>query len=138
MITYALDSNTVSYLLRGEGKVDEHFQQEIADGNMYAIPLIVFYEVRRWLLYKQNRPLRTLSEDFNALFGNVYSKSMMPIEVWEKAVDIHISLRQKGQLIGDADITIAAYCIVNDYTLVTSNTKDFIRIDGLKFVDWKD
>lgn len=37
----------------------------------------------------------------------------------------------------DSDILIAAYCIVNDYTLVTDNTSDFERIEGLKFVNWK-
>jgi tRNA(fMet)-specific endonuclease VapC len=41
-------------------------------------------------------------------------------------------------VIGDADILIAAYCLVNDYTLVTNNTNDFNRIDGLKLVNWKD
>ena len=37
----------------------------------------------------------------------------------------------------DGDIFIAAQCIVNDYTLVTDNTGDFERINGLKTVNWK-
>jgi len=48
-------------------------------------------------------------------------------------------LEERGLPVGnkDADIFIAAHCIVNDYTLVTDNTGDFERIDGLKFVNWK-
>ena len=65
-------------------------------------------------------------------------KAEMPSDVWEKAADIYIALKQNGQIIGDADILIAAYCLVNDYTLVTNNTNDFNRVDGLKLVNWKD
>ena len=40
---YALDTNTISYLLRGEGNVEKYFQQEIIQsGNFYVIPFIVF------------------------------------------------------------------------------------------------
>ena len=61
--------------------------------------------------------------------------SEMPIEIYEKSADIYIALKQKGQLIGDSDILIAAYCLINDYTLVTRNSRDFKRIDGLKSVN---
>lgn len=49
-----------------------------------------------------------------------------------------MQLQRNEQLIKDADILIASYCIVNDYTLVTRNAKDFERVDGLKFVNWYD
>jgi len=36
---YALDTNTLSYILRGEGNADANFQREISElGNMYVIP----------------------------------------------------------------------------------------------------
>jgi predicted nucleic acid-binding protein len=42
------------------------------------------------------------------------------------------------QLGSDADIFIAAHCIINGYTLVTDNTSDFQRIGcGIKIVNWK-
>jgi predicted nucleic acid-binding protein len=53
---YALDANTISYLLRGEGAVDSHFEQELIKAdNLYVVPYIVVYEVRRWL---RDRPTR--------------------------------------------------------------------------------
>jgi tRNA(fMet)-specific endonuclease VapC len=134
---YALDSNTVSYFLRGEGKVRNYFKHEIVEaGNHYRIPFIVAYEIKRWLLYKPNKINTAFNLEFTALFHNVQDKAEMPLSVWEKAVDIYILLQEKGQLIGDADILIAAYSLVNDCTLVTRNAKDFGRINGLNTVDW--
>jgi len=51
---------------------------------------------------------------------------------------IKADLVEKGTPIGDkdADIFIAAYCMNNDYTLVTDNISDFKRIDGLNYVNW--
>jgi predicted nucleic acid-binding protein len=80
--------------------------------------------------------IQVFAQEFDALFQTVKSKAEMPMDVWDKAADIYIALKQKGQLIKDADILIAAYCMVNDYTLVTRNKDDFKRIDGLVFVDW--
>ena len=137
MTTYALDTNTVSYFLRGEGNVDNYFEQEIIQfDNLYVIPFIVVYEIKRWLFDKPNCPLKIFAQEFNNLFHPVQDKAEMPADVWDKAADIYITLKQKGQLIGDVDILIAAYCLMNDYTLVTSNMKDFERIDGLQLVNW--
>jgi len=134
---YSLDTNMISYYLRGEGRVNEHFQHEIVkNGNVYAISYFCAYEIQRWLNYKPTRITRSYAAQFDILFQNVYELADMPAPVWEKAVEIHIILQSKGQLIGDADILIASYCIVNDYTLVTHNISDFERIDGLKFVNW--
>jgi len=136
-VIYALDANTISYFLRGEGNVDTHFQQSIVkDGNLYAIPFIVVYEVRRWLRYNPTHTIRAFGRQFDALFKNVMSEADMSYDVWEKATDIYITLKRTGNLIGDADILIAAYCLVNGYTLVTSNINDFKRIGGLKLIDW--
>ena len=135
---YALDTNTISFLLRGEVAVAKRFQAEIVEaGNPYVVPPIVYYEIKRWLLDKPTKALHVFLQHFDSLYENIIMKMEMPCSVWEKAVDIYISLKQKGQLIGDADILIAAYCIDNDYTLVTDNVSDFSRIDDLKIVNWK-
>jgi len=136
MITYVLDSNTISYMLRSEGDVRTNFAAELNRGNEYAIPFIVMHEVKRWLLYKSTKTLKVYNQEFDGLFSLARHNAEMPIGLWEKATDIYITLKSKGQLIGNSDILIAAYCMVNDYTLVTRNTDDFKRIDGLKFTNW--
>ena len=134
---YALDSNTITYILRDEGNTRSNFNHEIIErGNYYAIPFMVMHEVKRWLLYKPTKTLKAYNQEFDNLFLSVKYRAEMPINVWEKATDVHIALKSKGQLIGNADILIAAYCMVNDYTLITRNVSDFERIDGLKFDNW--
>ena len=56
------------------------------------------------------------------------------------AARLKADLVEKGSPIGnkDADIFIAAYCMNNDYTLVTDNTSDFERIDNLSIINWKE
>jgi len=136
-MTYALDANTISYFLRGEGNVDSYFQQEVVHtGNPYAIPYVVAFEIWRWLHDKPTGQIKAFAKQFDVLFNNVQDKAEITAIIWKKAADVYIDLKQKGQLIGDADILIAAYCLVNNYTLVTNNPSDFSRIIGLNHVNW--
>jgi tRNA(fMet)-specific endonuclease VapC len=138
-MTYALDTNVISNILWGEGNVRQRFEREILGiGNPYAIPPVVVYELKRWLQDKPTKAIRAFATEFDILYQSAKEKAVMTIEDWEKAADIYIALKQKGMLIGDADILIAAYCLQNDYTLVTNNMNDFMRIDGLKVVNWYD
>ena len=65
-----------------------------------------------------------------------YSIGKMQPKTWKLAVEIYADLWKKRFTIGEMDILIAAFCIENNYTLVTANIKDFENIDGLKFVNW--
>ena len=139
MKVYALDANTISYLLRAEGNVGTNFQKEILfANNSYVVPYIAAYEVKRWLHDKPTKQMRLFTQKFDAFFSIVKNDAEMGGDVWDMASQIYINLKQAGQLIGDADILIAAYCIVNDYTLVTRNKRDFMRINSLKLVNWYD
>ena len=134
---YALDSNTISYILRDEGNTRANFTREIVEyNNGYAISFIVMYEVKRWLLYKPAKTLRAYNQEFDSLLLTVKHRAEMNMGVWEKAADIHTALKSKGFLIGSADILIASYCLVNDFTLITRNTRDFERIENLQINNW--
>jgi tRNA(fMet)-specific endonuclease VapC len=81
-----------------------------------------------------------LLKEFEGFCNNVKVGSF-DINVWVKAAEIFAYLQKRGKPIGDkdrdADIFIAAYCIVNDYILVTDNTSHFERIEGVEYVNWK-
>jgi len=49
---------------------------------------------------------------------------------------IRTKLKKVGKLIGPYDMLIAAQAIAKNLILVTNNTKEFNRIDGLKMEDW--
>ncbi len=45
-------------------------------------------------------------------------------------------LRQAGTPIGEMDLLIASQALGDDLTLVTNNTREFERIEGLKLENW--
>jgi tRNA(fMet)-specific endonuclease VapC len=50
--------------------------------------------------------------------------------------EIRTALEKKGTPIGSFDMLIAAHAKALGLTLVTNNTKEFVRVDGLSIVDW--
>lgn len=59
----------------------------------------------------------------------------------DRAADVYGRLRadleRLGKPIGSNDLLIAAIALANDLTLVTHNTREFGRIDGLRIEDWE-
>jgi tRNA(fMet)-specific endonuclease VapC len=51
--------------------------------------------------------------------------------------DIFGDLELKRMRISDRDTMIAAHARSLGYTLVTNNTREFSRVEGLKIEDWK-
>lgn len=128
---YALDSDIISYILKNDNNIKNNFNNAIGNDDFYSIPPIVYYEVKRGLTYK--KAYRKL-QDFTDLYNDSI-KSEMTVEIWEKAIEIYSRLKSQGRIIGDGDIFIASFCIVNDYTLITNNTKHYDNISELKKVN---
>ncbi len=49
---------------------------------------------------------------------------------------IRNALEKKGQVIGGNDLWIAAHALAMNLTLVTNNTQEFKRIEGLTIENW--
>ncbi len=60
----------------------------------------------------------------------------MSIQVAETYADIRSDLEKKGQVIGGNDLWIAAHALTLDLTLITNNTGEFSRVDGLSIENW--
>lgn len=54
------------------------------------------------------------------------------------AADIKADLRDKGTSIGVHDTLIAGHARSRSSILVTSNLREFLRVDGLRCQDWPD
>ena len=50
--------------------------------------------------------------------------------------NIRAALEKNGQLIGREDLLIAAHALANDFTLVTNNEHEFLRVPNLKIENW--
>jgi tRNA(fMet)-specific endonuclease VapC len=54
-----------------------------------------------------------------------------------KMGQIRAQLAAKGTPIGPYDCQIAAIALVNHLTLITHNTREFNRVEGLQIEDWE-
>lgn len=75
-------------------------------------------------------------EKFEEICDNLFRSLEIDRRVIKKAAEIYVDLRNKGNIIEDADILIGAICLENDLTLVTNNEEHFKRIKNLKFENW--
>ena len=132
MSVYALDSNIISFYLKGNATVIENVEKAINEDHDIIISPIAYYEVKRGLLLigasKQLKKLECLCD--------LFSVGKLGDYLIEEAIKIYVQERKAKRNIDDADIFIAAFCMHNNYTLVTDNTKHFQEINGLDTVNW--
>ncbi|MDR2615015.1 MAG: PIN domain-containing protein [Oscillospiraceae bacterium] len=132
-MTYALDTNIISYILRNDDGVKRHWRLEEANGNRSTIPLIVYYEIKRGLLsVGATEKLRAFDRVFSTLGVEVMSVLDMDV-----AARIYAERKRQGRPIEDSDLLIAAQAVSRGYTLVTNNIKHFEGISGLQLTNWK-
>ena len=50
---------------------------------------------------------------------------------------LHNTLERRGEVIGPMDLLIAAHALTDQATLVTSNEREFRRVEGLSVENWR-
>lgn len=128
---YALDTNTLSYFLRGEGNVAERLAAVSAD--RLGVPSVVEYELRYGLKRIGAGDRRTA--ELNRLL-----RALMPLPfdaaAAEIAAQIRVALEARGEAIGSFDLFIAATALAHNAILVTRNQREFARVALLQVEDW--
>ena len=128
---YLLDTNMVIYIQRGVAGV---LQKLAAAGRQQvALPSLVVAE----LAYGVEKSLHQ-ARNRERLEQLLIEMSVLPwahTAMWHYARHFH-ALRRKGKLIGHMDLLIASQALAEDATLVTNNTREFERVDGLKLENW--
>lgn len=131
-MTYVLDTNTITAILKGNEKVKERIQKTILNDKRIVINAISYYEIKRGLLAVNATTQLRKFEEFCEKLGLVLLDTK---DIFDKASEIYANLKQKGKLIGDADILIASVVSIQNFILVTNDT-DFHRIPGLTIENW--
>ena len=128
---YLLDTNIVIYMRRGVPRVLEHLAA--AGRQQVALPSLVVaelaYGVEKSLYPERNR--QTLERLLLEMTVLPWTHAAM----WHYAWHCH-QLRTQGRPIGQMDLLIAAQALAEDAILVTNNTREFERIDGLQLENW--
>ncbi len=127
-----LDTNICIYIIKQRpAAVLDHFRDyQIGD---IAISSVTLAELRYGVAKSQYQDKNTKALD----------EFIIPLEILSFGEDetlaygeIRATLERLGTPIGSMDLMIAAHAVSLGMTLVTNNTREFIRVPGLKVVDW--
>jgi len=128
---YVLDTNSVVFFFKGEGRVGERLLAR--KPTEVALPAIVLYELEVGVL-RSRAPARR-REQLETLLGATRIIPFGPAEALA-AAQIGAALERSGEGIGPLDTLIAATALATRATLVTHNTREFRRVPGLRVEDW--
>ncbi len=128
---FALDTNTLVYYFKGQGRVADHLLASTPD--QIAIPTIVLYEIENGIAGSAQPQKRR--QALNELLSVV---NVLPFDyaAAQAASMIRINLEKEGSLIGPLDLLIAGIAVSQGAILVTHNAKEFSRIPHLRSADW--
>ncbi len=133
-MTLALDTNVLVDLLRNKTpSVRERFDTARKQLAPLRLSLMVWHELIYGALVSA-RPDRS-KRRIQLLIGDI------PIEPFAEAdmlaaAEVRAGLKRIGQPIGAYDALIAGQALNRGWTLVTANTREFARINGLVVEDW--
>ena len=127
---FLLDSNAVIALLKAHpgflSRLRRHRPQD------FGIPAIVAHELD-YGAYKGQRTAENLAR-IDALQFEIVDFDR---EDARRAGELRARLAAAGTPIGPYDVLIAGQALARSLTLVTHNTREFIRVPGLLVEDWE-
>jgi tRNA(fMet)-specific endonuclease VapC len=128
---YALDTNTVIYFFKGQGRVGERLLN--TPPTEVALPAVVVYELEVGTA-KMDAPEKRRKQ----LDELVAATTVLPFGIEEAKIGarIRVSLEGAGMKIGPLDNLIAATALRHNATLVTHNVGELGRVEGLAIRDW--
>jgi tRNA(fMet)-specific endonuclease VapC len=129
-VKYLLDTNTVSFAIRGVGRVGARLRQ--ADPEDVALSVVTEAELWFGVEKRASDRLRRSVEAF--LSGVTILEYSRPAA--REFGRVRALLEKRGRPIGIADAMIAAHALSQGMTLVTNNMKHFRHVRGLRSEDW--
>ncbi len=127
-----IDTDILSYFLKGNNNVVENIRLYLDKFQQLNFSIITYYEIYSGLKYKDSKNLINSFLEFSN-YNKIFPLSKKSVEI---SADIYSELRKKGKPIDDIDLLIAGIAISNDMKLITHNTRHFKRIKNLTIVDW--
>ncbi len=127
-----LDTDILSAIMRRAPVAIAHAQRYLSAHSQFTISIITRYEILRGL--KAKDALVQLAK-FGILCSSTQILTLTDAIV-VRAADIYADLHKRDEIIGDADILIAATAIEHDFILATNNENHHKRITGIRIENW--
>ena len=131
-LDYLIDTDTFIYIRNHRPpQVLERFRTMKAGSA--SISVVTYGELFRGC--ERSDFIQKNHEQLNQLIHSIPVQAM-PIETGAIYGKLRTDLEKSGNIIGANDLWIAAHAMALDFTLVTNNTNEFSRVDGLKIENW--
>jgi len=134
-VKYLLDTNTVSFLMRGEIAVRERLAAIPRTDVLLCQPVIAEVEYGLCRMRRSARASR-LRRLFDALLEELVRSSWSD-EVSHAFGRIKADLERRGVRLEDFDVAVAAHAAAAKATLVTDDVEHMGRIAGLRVENWR-
>lgn len=128
MKTFFLDTSVIIDYLRGKkDAVDlvNNLKGRLVSSN------VCLSELYEGIFRSKNKNVESTILEFFSGLSKTYGLNQ---KIAQEFGSLRKNLKQKGEIIEDIDLIIAATCVVYGLNLVTSNKKHFSRIKGLNIV----
>ena len=132
---FLLDTNTVSFLMRGEASVRDELTARARTEVFLCQPVVAEIEYGLARLPRSARRNR-LRARFD-LFLRELVRVPWTDEVSRVFGAIKADLERRGVRLEDFDAAVAAHAVALDATLVTDNTAHMRRVKALKVENWR-
>lgn len=129
---YMLDTNVCIDYLKGNSNNIRDRIISAPDGTL-CISAITFSELMFGVENSSNREKNLAALNFFLLKIDIVPYDDQAAYAYG---EIRKQLKQKGRIIGGMDMLIAAYARSSDAVLITHNTREFNRVQGLRIEDW--
>jgi tRNA(fMet)-specific endonuclease VapC len=127
---FMLDTDTVSFALRGQGNVADEILKRVP--SELCVSAVTVAELRFGAEKRKSVKLHRLIDTFLAAIA-VRPFDQECAEEFGRLANL---LADRGEPIGEIDTYIAAHARAMKVTLVTNNVKHFARVAGLKVENW--
>jgi len=133
---WLFDTSFVIDLFKHDPKAMSKAREVDESPSAKAISTITVHEALRGLyyLYRGDRLDEKLGLAESSL-GRFYAIPYT-YQVAKRAAELNASLARKGEMLGFADVAIAATALAHGFTLVTRDAKGFRRIEGLRLENY--
>jgi len=132
-MTFFLDTNIIVSILRKNPNQNVLNKVEAQSRKEVKIPSMVKAELIAGALKSQS-----IESNLENVEKIIFGLEIVPFDDAAAVLygKIKTEMIKKGKIIGPNDLVIAATVLSHSGILVTSNTKDFERIGGLRIEDW--
>jgi tRNA(fMet)-specific endonuclease VapC len=135
MTTYLLDTNACIALINGtETNVRRRFKRAVARESVILLSSIVAFELWYGVAKSQRKDSNT--QRLETFLGGPLEWALFDEDDARAAGTVRAELETVGRPVGAYDVLLAGQARRRGATLVTSNTKEFARVQGLKWEDW--